>query len=239
MNLLELRSEAWDYAREVTSEDANRLWPKAHMDRYINRIYRHIARETRCIKDALSSICHIDATPTTDHIYYDNPASWLYQQTVAPNNYQLDPKILDVEEVKWTTQQWRLTPVSVAKWQTNPWWEQVVGLPTEYALDYSTGYLTVNFRSTVADTLRLVVRRLPLANLEEDEDIPEFRESYHDYFLNGVLWQMFSKRDAETLDQAKANEFFVLFQKDLDEIKQEEAKLGARLRPNSSLDAFR
>ena len=89
------------------------------------------------------------------------------------------------------------------------------------------------------DKLQLHVRRLPLVDLINDDDIPEFRMHYHDYLINGVLMHMYRKRDAETLDEAKASEFENAFLLDVDEIKQQESQLEEHLRPNEALDAFR
>ena len=240
MNLKSIRDECWGIAREVSTIDTDRLWSQAEMNRYINRIYRWIARETRCIRDAITpTLCNITCTPILDPTYGSNPSSWLYNRLVIPQNYALDPSILDIDEVKWTTLQWRLNKVSVRKWQSNPWWEQVVGMSTEFCTDYSNNMLTLNFRMEVADTLRLIVRRLPLTDLALDTDVPEFRSSYHDYFVNGVLWQMYSKQDADVIDLKKAAQYQMDFLRDVDEIKQQEIILDQRLKPNNSVDAFR
>lgn len=240
MNLAEIRAECWDIARETGTSDNQRLWTTAEMNRYINRTYRWIARETRCIRDALTpTLCNITCTPILDPVYGDDPNSWLYGLLVIPQNYTLDSRILDIDEVKWTTLQWRLYKVSVQKWRINPWWEQVQGMATEYCMDYTNNTLTLNFRQLTADTLRLTVRRLPLTSLALDTDTPEFRESYHDYFVNGVLWQMYSKQDSQTFDGIKATEYQQMFLRDVDEIKQQEVILDQRLHPNNSNEAFR
>jgi hypothetical protein len=250
MNLFELRQEAWDVAREVGTTDNERLWTTAEMNRYINRVYRFIARETRCIRDSVTpSICQITVTPvdwTTlnsgngqDYIWATTVGDWLYHLNVAPYLFNLDARVLDIDEVKWTILPWRLTKVSSTKWQTNAYWEKVSGLPTEYATDLSNNKIALNYRATQADTLRLQVRRLPLSSLVNDSDTPEFRESYHDFFLNGVLSQMYSKQDSQTFDQVKTLDFSARYKADVDEIKQQESILDQRLKPNFSLDGFR
>ena len=249
MNLAELRDEAWDIARETGTSDDQRLWSTKEMNRYINRVYRYIAKETRCIRDSVTaSVCQIPSTPidyttltpgTQDYIWANDPNSWLYQRDVTPYIYMLHHAILDIDEVKWTSRQWKLTKVSVKKWQTNPWWEQVIGMPTEFATDLTNNTLVLNFRSESADTLRLVVKRLPLVDLALDTDEPEYRSNYHDLMINGVLWQMYSKQDTQTIDLKKAADYYAEYKRDIDEIKQQEAKLDERLRPNYSLDGFR
>jgi len=257
LNLKDIREECWDIARDTATTDSDRLWTTREMNRYINRVYRFIARETKCIRDDITAaICRINVAPPTDLAdlttkaatdpyyaqdlaFYNDPDSWLYQQLVSPYNFPLDPRILDIDEVKWTKRQWRLTHTSVSKWQINPWWEQVIGMSTEYATDLSNNRFTVNFRNVESDTLKLVVRRLPLVDLINDLDEPEFRTHYHDFIVNGVLYYMYSKQDADTIDKTKASEYYGLYLKDIDEIKQQEVIVNNRLRPNHSTDAFR
>ncbi len=257
MTLKELRDEAWAVARETAILDSDKLWSTAEMNRYINRVYFYIARETKCIRDSVTaSVCRITSAPPVDLAdltakaasdawyaqdlaYYNDPNSWLYGKLVAPNSYPLSDKILEIEECKWTSRQWRLTKVSCKKWQVNPYWEQVMGMPTEYCTDLDNGRLTINFRSDSSDTLRLQVRRLPLTRLTNDTDVPEFREHYQDFMLNGILYQMYSKQDAEAFDEAKATKYYQLYMADVDEVQQQDIILDDRLRPNQSMDAFR
>jgi len=249
MNLRQLREEAWDIARETATRDGDRLWPIKEMNRYINRVYRQIARETKCIRDAVTpEICRIASTVvdwttyapgTDDYILANDINSWIYQKNVAPYIYDLHPLILDIDEVKWSAKAWRLTKVSVSKWQVNPFWEQVMGMPTEYATDLSNNKLALNFRSDQSDTLKLIVRRLPIMDLGNDTDIPELRLHYHDFMINGILEQMYSKQDAETFDGEKAVSYGAKYLRDIDEIKQQETILDQRLKVNFSMDAFR
>ena len=112
-------------------------------------------------------------------------------------------------------------------------------MSTEYATDLANNRINLNYRNTSTDTLKLVVRRMPLNKLVNDNDSPEYRDHYHEFMLNGILWQMYSKQDAETIDVAKADSYYAMYMKDVDEVKQQEVILDSRLRPNYSLDGFR
>lgn len=249
MTLAEIRDECRARARDTALVDADRLWPNADMNRIINRIYRHFARETQCIRDSETvAVCMIASAPvdyttytvgTKDYIWANDANSWLYHKNVCPYLFSLHTSIIRVEEVKWTSRQWKLQKVSCTKWQTNPWWEQVVGMPTEYATDLTVGKLAVNFRDETSDNLSLVVRRLPLTALSNDNDVPEFRSNYHDLMWNGILWQMYSTQDSDAINPAKAAEHYKLYLQDLDEVKQMESTLDERLRPNYAMKAFR
>lgn len=257
MNLKEIRDEAYDIAREVGTTDADRLWTKKEMNRYINRVYRFVARETKCIRDAITpAVCRIDVAPPVDLaalealaltdasyaddlVEYNREGSWMYNTFVAPRIFPLHPSILDIDEVKWHDLPWKLTKVSVTKWQINPKWEQVTGYPTEVATDYSTGYLAVNYRFSGTDSIRMTVKRMPLVDLVADTDVPELKLQYHDFMINGILAQMYGKQDAETFDKDQIAKYTMMYAADVDNIKQQEATFDQRLRPNTSLDAFR
>lgn len=250
MNLKEIRDECWGIARDDVGIDSDKFWRKDEMNRYINRTYRKIARETKCIRDAVTpSVCLIAVAPvdyitytpgTIDYIWANTEGDWLYHQNVAPYRFTLHDSILAIDEVKWTNNPWILRHVSVTKWQKNAYWEKVVGVPTEFATDLSNNVLALNYRYNVSDTLRLAVRRMPLASLAADEDVPEFRLQYHDFFLNGVLEQMYQKLDPEIFDKTKSTDRGRMFLEDLDEIKQQESLLNLnRIHVNNSLVAFR
>lgn len=257
MTLSEIRNECWSIARETSTIDQDRLWNKADMNRYINRIYNYIAKETLCIRDSMTTaVCRITVDPPNDiteltdlaatDAYYAQDLAWyndsesgLYGKLVAPYSFPLHESILQIDECKWTTVPLKLVKVSVTKWQDNPTWEQVIGLSTEYATDLDTGRIVLNLRRDTTDTLKLFVRRLPIIPLSEDEDVPEFRVNYHALMVNGILWQMYSKQDAETVDKTKADQYYLQFLKDVDEIKQQETVLNMRLNQNYSMAAFR
>lgn len=257
MNLKEIRTEAWAIAREVATTDIERVWTQSEMNQYINRVYRFIARETKCIRDATTSaVCRISVAPpeslaalellamtdtnaADDLVEYNRQESWMYQKLVAPRLLPLHSSIIDIDEIKWSNIPLRLTRVSVTKWQSNPFWERICGTPTECCTDYQTGYLVLNYRYTISDTLRLVVRRLPITNLSKDTDVPEFRESYHDFMINGILAQMYSKQDSEVFDPKQVEKYTAMFARDIDEIKQQETIFDQRLKVNNSMAAFR
>lgn len=258
MTLSDLREEAWDIARETGTSDQDRLWSTKEMNRYINRVYRKIAKETRCIRDSVTpEVCRVEVKPpadlaelttlaATDSFYeqdlnwYNSSSSWLYGKLVTPYSVPVSPLILRIDEAKWTNVQWKLAKVSVSKWQVNPWWEQVIGtMATEYATDLDVNRIALNYRSTNTDTIRLHVRRMPLKDLVADSNVPEFRIEYHDRFLNGVLEQMYSKQDSQAFDQVKALDFGARFKEDIDYIKREEEIFDNKLKANGSMDAFR
>lgn len=249
MTLSEIRQECWNRALERGSSDPDRFWPEREMNAYINRVYRIIAKEGRCIRDAstpavvLITSAPVDYTTytsgTLDYLWANDSDSWLYQVDVAPYLHSLHPAIIDIEECKWVSRQWKLNKASSVKWRINPKWEWVKGMPTEFATDLESRKLAVNFRDEASDTLQMVVRRLPLVDLIADDDEPEFVIHYHDYFVNGVLHQMYLKQDSETFDAAKASEYRGLFKEDLDEIKQSETLLEERLRPNDAMGGHR
>jgi len=56
--------------------------------------------------------------------------------------------------------------------------------------------------------------------------------------VNGILWQMFSKTDAETLNKVKAEDYLGQFLVDIDYVKRKEELYDNRFKTNSSMCAF-
>lgn len=247
MNLGEIRQECWDTAAELAGEDM--LWPEEEINRLINRVYWNIASVTKCIRDSRTpAVCLISSTPvdyttltegTFDYLLANDTASWLYHQNVAPYLYPLHASILSVEEVKWLSRGFMLRKVSSHKWMELAQWEQVLGIPTEYALDLERGKLAVNYRDQVADTLKLSVRRLPLVPLQDTDDEPEFHQDYHASIIPGVLELMFAKKDSEAYDPEKSISYAGKYSYELERIKREELRWDRRLNPNQTMRAFR
>ena len=249
MNLSEIREECWSIARDTALEDDDRLWPTSEMNLYINRVYNQIARETLCLRDSTTPAVCLITTPVVDYTTYDSgtldyiwandSSSALYQKNICHYLYSLNTSILKIHEVKWVSGRWPLTEVSVQKWQLFQKWEQIIGTPTEYATDLEAGKLALNFRSEEANTLQLQVSRMPLESLSSDTDVPEIKLAYHDLMFNGIMAQMYSKEDADTINIKKADAYKLDYKKDIDSIKQLESKINERLRPNYAMGAFR
>jgi len=235
MNLQEIIDDCRDQARDNGALDVDRLWPDAEMVRYANKVQNRIARETLCIKDSTTpDICILALTPvdyttyvagTLDYIWANDSDHPLYQLDVTPYIVPLHDRILEIEEVKLMSGLYRLGKASVKWWQHYIQWEATLSTPTEFATDLQVGSIALFGRMETADTLQLAVSRMPLAPFvvaDMDEQTPDIRVSYHDFFHNGILGYMYSKQDAETLDKAKAVDYNEQFDDDIDEIKRQE-----------------
>lgn len=233
MNLREIREEAWDYADDRSENEEDRLWKPEEMDRYVNRIYRDIARETKCIEDfSTPEVCQIAITPiapasqvtgTLDYQYVNNGSSPLYGKTFASNTFLLHKSILEICDARLLNGQVRLNHRFAKKWKKSPTWDQRIGLPTEYATDLKNGYLAVNYRAETADIVLLSVKRLPLTPLRSSGDVPEIPISYHDAFLDGILAEMYSKQDSQTYEKGRAEKHKEQYLERLDDIKRIES----------------
>lgn len=60
--------------------------------------------------------------------------------------------------------------------------------------------------------LYLRVFRLPLRDMTQDEHKPEIHERWHRYLVDWALYRMFSRRDSEEEDQARAGGYFAAFE---------------------------
>ena len=115
MTLSDIRNECWEQARESTTIDEDRLWRTAEMNRYINRVYRILAKETECIVDSISAFTQLAITGTDE-----TPASYYIA---------LDPRIRCIEEAKWATNGYNIYETSIDRFGT-PQWEITTGAPS-------------------------------------------------------------------------------------------------------------
>lgn len=91
----------------------------------------------------------------------------------------------------------------------NPSFEDTSGIP--FKLVETTGSVQLIYAPAAADTLRLTVRRLPLADMSADGDSPEIRTERHIDLLDGMLARGYLKNDIDTRDAKKAAEHEALF----------------------------
>jgi len=91
----------------------------------------------------------------------------------------------------------------------NPSFEGTSGIP--FKLVETTGSVQLIYAPATADTLRLTVRRLPLADLSDPAHIPEIRTERHIDLLDGMLARAYLKNDIDTRDEKKSAEHEALF----------------------------
>lgn len=126
--------------------------------------------------------------------------------------YPIDPRILAIDSVVLASSGLPLVKIHDAQdrsqWN-DPLSTQFAG-PTEvqqYREDLDGFILTVYATPTVADTLILVIRRLPLEPLtwaQRKQEIEEFPPHLQEALISWACMQAYQKRDADTFDREQA-----------------------------------
>jgi hypothetical protein len=169
------------------------LWSDEEVTRYLNDAINEAATRAHVIRDQV--------TPAVTQIDIDTDSV----------TYPLHESILKIDRAKLASQGFPLNRTTIERLDRDwPKWEQATGKPMYYIED--AGRLRLVPRSNVADTLSLIVYRLPLAPLVEDEDAPELHPRDHARLLDWAMRCAYLKEGTETLDEAKAQKYELMFQ---------------------------
>lgn len=135
-----------------------------------------------------------------------------YAVGISEELIELDPRILSVRRAKLTSQTRPLALTSHRDMDAQiPGWETATGTPVAAVVDFQTGYLRLYPSPTVADTLRLVVTRLPLCDMEKDEDCPEIKAAYHIKLIHWMKYRAYMRRDVDSYAPEQAKVEYDLF----------------------------
>jgi hypothetical protein len=175
---------------EVGAENADHLWGLDEWADYANKAVNQLCEEYLLITDSsTTAICSILIPANTRIALYD-------------------PRILQMEEVRHSAQRLPLTPGSVTEFShRDPEWRTSIGVPDSWAIDETTGYISLNKVYDTDSVLSLAVKRSPLVDLTEKDltAVPEIRPQYHRYLKSFMLSEAYTKQDIpETIDPQKA-----------------------------------
>jgi hypothetical protein len=210
MKLEEIIESARRDSGDTVGVDADRKWSLEEWAEYANDAENILCEELLLITDSQTpEICTIPVT-------------------AGVRSYAFDSRILQFDEVRYSTRVRPLDPSNVAAFADNDsQWRTATGEPDSYALDDTTGYICLNKIPTADATIYLSVKRSPLVDLTHKnmKASPEIKYQYHKRLKNYMLHKAFSKPDAETLDVAKSSKHFNLWLADKSAVQDAENRL--------------
>ena len=176
------------------------LWSDTELFSYMDASQKEFARRTDYFSDA-STVAIVQIPFVTD-------------DTIKA----LDPRIIKIRSAKLTTNKTKVQPVTYSQMEnriTNPSdynspfefgsildWESSNGIPRYIVTDIETNAIRLAPIPVVADTLELIVYRLPLENITEDCNALEITE---EDLQRGMLFYMkymaYLKNDIDTYDE--------------------------------------
>jgi len=213
MNLRDLIDEfRWEAADEATAP----FWTDAFLARAASQAEQEACRRGALILDSSSPFCSISFG-------------------AGDNLLKLDGKILEIRRAKISIPGRKIDPVTSSHLDRNSdQWESETGEPLAYVTDYQTGHIRLYPTPTAADEIQLTVRRLPLADLVDDNDEPEIRPESHLGLVQWMLYRAYMRQDADTFNPNKAAAALAEFVREFGEKKS--MRNEEWVRENNSLD---
>lgn len=170
------------------------LWSDDEITFYLNEAQQEAAERALLIQDATTAqVCELALD-------------------IGLGVYPLHASILSIDRAKlsngtllvWTSRE-KMDVFSAV-------WETTTGTP-EYFIDEDSGSLIVSPIPTVADTLTLTVKRLPLNPMAVSTDTPEIHPRHHYRMLDWALRCAYLKQDADTFNDDSARKYEAAFER--------------------------
>lgn len=179
--------------RQDADDEANaHLWSDAELLRFLNDAQREACERAHLLRDAsTAAVCQVAVVAGTAV-------------------YPLSALILRVERAQLRLDALPLSVSSTPEMDARAGnWQSWRGRPRWLVVDSDAGSSTgLSGRlcptPTEADTLDLVVSRLPLAPMNTDDDAPEIGARLHLGLVQWMLHLAYLKRDVETFNETKA-----------------------------------
>ena len=127
----------------------------------------------------------------------------------------LDRSVLKIRRARMASGGDMLASVTAAQMDLSAQsWELETGTPIALVTDYQSGAVRLYPVPTSDDTLITTVSRLPLRQMEADDDEPEIRAEAHPALVQWMLYRAYSRQDAETFDPKKASRALLEFERE-------------------------
>lgn len=186
---LRTRLSDWGGGRDywgTTLDDRDCLWSNAELTEYLNEAQREYVRRRPIRDSSTPEVCEIAIT-------------------AGVSTYPHDPRILAIHRAKLDSRDDPLERTTREEMDgLERGWEARAGLPFAYLHDEST--LQLIYIPEQDDVLRLFVDRLPLADLDWDNDAvaPEIPEKDHLTLLDWASFLALDRPESDTHNAEKA-----------------------------------
>lgn len=187
-----------DAFREESGDNGNPpFWTNERLARMATEGQIEACRRGYLLIDSASALCTIGVNAGDPLVYIDN-------------------RVVDIRRARLSLGAWKLQPFTVEEMDCGAGiqWETITGTPTAYVTDYQSGAIRLYPSPSVADTLLLMVSRLPLSDLVDDDDEPELRLECQPALVQWMLYRAYAKQDADTFDKDKSQRALAEFERE-------------------------
>ena len=187
------------------------LWSDPEAIEFLNDAQNEAAERARLLRDSTTAeICTVAVTAGTAVYLLDRRI--ISVERAKLDSQRLPMQITSTPEMDgprsatrpgWP-QQWRANGTWLA--DSGAGWETQTGTPYFLVLDAEGDRWKARLAGvpTANDTLRLQVFRLPLADIEDEDDEPEISPRLHIRLVDWMEYRAYSKKDTETYDEKLA-----------------------------------
>lgn len=186
MNLGQLISQ---FRVDTRDDQSKYLWSKDEIISYANSSVDEACRRARLLVDSSSSAS--DASLGVDE-----------------SEIELHDSVIYVRRVRIVGGSVLRPCVTADMDERIPGWEDSAsGTPIIFVPDLESGKLKVWPPSSTSIDLKMTIVRVPLNEMETDDDEPEIPSRYHGALLDYMKFLGYQKQDADTMDAAKSLKF--------------------------------
>lgn len=211
-----LRDLIDEFRYEASDESIPYFWPDSYLAKIASQAEREACRRGALIIDSTSQFCTLAFEAGDDVL-------------------NLDKRIIEIRRARVVETGCKLSFVTSDQLdRNNETWESEIGNPYAYVSDYQTGAIRLYPVPTNNGEIRLTVRRLPLADMELDEDEPEIRTEAHSALVQWMLYRAYMRQDADSFNPAKSAAALAEFTREFGEKKS--MRNEEWVRENNELD---
>ena len=200
------------FRNEVVDTVQPYLWSETEALGYLDETQKTLVRALGGIPDSTSSLTTVALTVNMESFPYDERI--LRIKAAYRTSDGRPVQIVNYENMDALG--WRFDG------RTGPIRGIVIGADDDNIMTYPV--------LSVADTLRLVIDRLPLYDVEEIDDDLEVKPVHHRHLVIGMKALAYGKQDAETFDKTKKDQFTAEFAAYCEQARAEKERRKARVR---------
>lgn len=186
------------FRSEVDDQTEPYLWSDEDALDYANDAQDEACRRARLLVDSTTTeICHLEVLAADGGIVNLDPRTLFVRRARFANSLPL--RRMNMQDME----------------SYNARWEDVAAnTPSYFITDYQTGALRLWPAPLVDDTLMLTVVRLPLLEMNDEQDSPEIAPRFHRSLRFWMMFRAYSKQDSQANDPKKAADALTLFEQE-------------------------
>lgn len=186
MNLGQLISQ---FRVDTRDDQARYLWTNDEITGYANEAVDEACRRSRMLVDSSSIASEASLGVGESEIELHDSVIYIKRVRIVGGSVLRPCVMADMDE------------------RIPGWEESTASTPSVFVPDWESGKLKVWPPSSTSIDLKMTVIRVPMDEMESDDDEPEIPSRYHRALLDYMKFIGYQKQDADTMDAVKSMKF--------------------------------